>query len=203
MDDLLATVQQWIPVDVLIGLTVASAIGFIGSLIAIPLILVRLPADYFDTRTPRHWMKDHHPVLRLSGLVVKNVVGIVFLLAGFAMLFLPGQGVLTMLIGVSLMDFPRKRELEAKMVSQPTLLGVINAMRRRFDKPPLTLARSLARIIHEHFCCNRRSAATTSLWLAGSSLGPSPYCTSTPQVLRAPRAGLATRLSDFATNRHE
>ena len=140
MDDLLATVQQWIPIDVLIGLTVASSIGFIGTLIAIPMILVRLPADYFDTRTPRHWMKDHHPVLRLSGLLVKNVVGVLFLLAGFAMLFLPGQGVLTMLIGVSLMDFPKKRELEAKMVGQPTLLGVINAMRHKYGKPPLTLA---------------------------------------------------------------
>lgn len=140
MDGFLATVQQWIPVDVLIGLTVVSVIGFIGSLVAIPLILVRLPADYFDTRTPRHWMKDHHPVLRLLGLVIKNVVGAVFVLVGLAMLFLPGQGLLTMLIGVSLMDFPRKRELEAKMVGQPTLLGIINAMRHKFGKPPLTLA---------------------------------------------------------------
>ena len=57
--------------------------------------------------------------------------------------------------------------------------------------------------IHERFCCNRRSAATTSLRPAGSPLGPSPYCTSTHRVLRAPRAGLATRFSDFATNRHE
>jgi hypothetical protein len=79
-------------------------------------------------------------VLRLSGLVVKNVVGVVFLLAGFAMLFLPGQGLLTMLIGISLMDFPGKRAIEAKMVGQPTLLSVINNMRRKFDKPPLTLA---------------------------------------------------------------
>ena len=140
MDSLLATIQQWIPVDLLISLTVASAVGFIGSLIAIPLILVRLPADYFDTRTPRHWMKDHHPLLRLVGLVVKNLIGAVFLLAGFAMLFLPGQGLLTMLIGISLMDFPRKRELEAKMVGQPTLLGVINTMRQKFHKPPLSLA---------------------------------------------------------------
>ena len=140
MDSLLATIQQWIPVDLLIGLTVASVIGFIGSLIAIPLILVRLPADYFDTRTPRHWMKDHHPLLRLMGLIVKNVLGIVFFLVGFAMLFLPGQGLLTMLIGTSLMDFPRKRELEAKMVGQPTLLGVINTMRQKFHKPPLSLA---------------------------------------------------------------
>ncbi len=129
MDGLVTTIEQWIPVDVLIGLTAVSVIGFIVSLIAIPLILVRLPADYFDTRTPRHWMKDHHPVLRLVGLVVKNVVGIVFVLVGIAMLFLPGQGLLTMLIGISLVDFPRKRELEAKMVGQRTLLGVINSMR--------------------------------------------------------------------------
>ncbi len=140
MDGLLATIQQWIPVDLLIGLTVVSVFGFIGSLIAIPLILVRLPADYFDTRTPRHWMKDHHPLLRLIGLIVKNIVGAVLFLGGLAMLFLPGQGLLTMLIGISLMDFPRQRELEAKMVGQPTLFGVINTMRQKFHKPPLSLA---------------------------------------------------------------
>jgi hypothetical protein len=102
--------------------------------------MVRLPADYFDTRTPRHWMKDHHPVLRLAGLIVKNVVGAVFLLAGLAMLFLPGQGILTMLIGISLLDFPGKRKLEAKIVGQHTVLQALNAMRAKFDKPPLTLA---------------------------------------------------------------
>ena len=61
----------------------------------------------------------------------------------------------------------------------------------------------LAHIIHERFCCNRRSATATRLRAAGSPLGPSTYCTSTPQVLRAPRAGLTTRLGDFATNCHE
>jgi hypothetical protein len=60
-----------------------------------------------------------------------------------------------------------------------------------------------ARIIHERFCCNRRSAAATSLRPTGSPLEPSPYCMSTHRVLTAPRAGLATRLSDFATKRHE
>jgi hypothetical protein len=64
-------------------------------------------------------------------------------------------------------------------------------------------AAALTRIIHERFCCTRRSAAPTSLRSAGSPLGPSTYCTSTPQDLRPPRAALATRLGDFATNRHE
>jgi len=61
----------------------------------------------------------------------------------------------------------------------------------------------IASIIHERFCCNRRSAATTSLRPAGSPLGPSTYCKSTHRGLTAPRAGLATRFSDVATNRHE
>jgi hypothetical protein len=140
MDGLLENLQAIIPVKVLVGLTVASLVGFIGSLIAIPLILVRLPPDYFDTRVPRHWMKDHHPVLRVIGLAVKNAVGLVFLLAGFAMLFLPGQGILTMLIGISLVDFPGKRRLEATLIGQPTVLSAINSMRNKFNKPPLIVA---------------------------------------------------------------
>jgi hypothetical protein len=140
MDGLLEKLQAIIPVKMLVGLTVASLVGFIGSLIAIPLILVRLPPDYFDIRVPRHWMKDHHPVLRLVGLVLKNAVGLVFLLAGFAMLFLPGQGILTMLIGVSLLDFPGKRRLEATLIGQPTVLSAINSMRNKFNKPPLVIA---------------------------------------------------------------
>jgi hypothetical protein len=64
----------------------------------------------------------------------------VFLLAGFLMLFLPGQGVLTMLIGISMLDFPGKRKIEAKLIGQPTVLGVINNMRKRHGKSPLVLA---------------------------------------------------------------
>lgn len=126
--------------DVLVSLFALSIVGFVGSLIAIPFILVRLPAQYFDERHPRPWMENHHPILRMTGLIVKNVVGLVFLLAGFAMLFLPGQGILTMLIGISLMDFPGKRRLERKLVGRPTVLKTINMMRAKFDRPPLTVA---------------------------------------------------------------
>ncbi len=140
MDEALEIIQQWIPIHILIGITIASIIGLIASVITIPIILIRLPADYFDTRVPRYWMRNRHPVLRIIGLVVKNFVGAVFLLAGFIMLFLPGQGLLTMLIGISLIDFPKKRLVEARIVSQPSILKAINAMRHKFNKPPLVLA---------------------------------------------------------------
>ncbi|HEX9155545.1 MAG TPA: hypothetical protein VF819_08270 [Nitrospira sp.] len=140
MEWLLSTVQQYVSTDTLVTLTVLSVVFFIGSLIAIPYILVRLPADYFDIRIPRPWMEDHHPILRVMGHIVKNAVGGIFLFAGFLMLFLPGQGVLTMLIGVSMLDFPGKRKVEATLIGQPTVLGVINSMREKFGKPPLILA---------------------------------------------------------------
>ncbi len=140
MDGLLSFVHQYVSTETLVTLTVLSIVFFVGSLIAIPFILVRLPADFFDIRVPRRWMEDHHPVLRLLGHVVKNVIGAIFLFAGFLMLFLPGQGILTMLIGVTMMDFPGKRKLEAKMIGQPTVLNAINGLRQKFGKPPLVIA---------------------------------------------------------------
>lgn len=140
MDGLLSTVQQYVSTETLVALTVLSIVFFVGSLIAIPFILVRLPADFFDIRVPRPWMEDHHPVLRVIGHVVKNVVGAIFLFAGFLMLFLPGQGILTMLIGISMLDFPGKRKVEAKLIGQPAVLHALNSMREKFGKPPLIIA---------------------------------------------------------------
>jgi len=145
MDGLLSTIQQYVSTETLIWLTGVSIFFFIGTLVAIPFILVRLSPDYFDVRVPRPWMQDHHPVLRVVGHIVKNAVGAVFLFAGFLMLFLPGQGILTMLIGISMLDFPGKRKIEAKLIGQPTVLGVINNMRKRRGKPPLVLAPEIGR----------------------------------------------------------
>jgi hypothetical protein len=102
---------------------------------------VRLPEDYFDMRVSRKFLAHANPALRFVAIVVKNVVGFVLLVAGIAMLVLPGQGVLTMLIGISLMDFPKKRLLESKLIGQPLVFSGINRLRARFHKPPLTLDR--------------------------------------------------------------
>lgn len=126
--------------DVLLGLFVLSVVTFVVSLIGIPFLLVRLPPHYFDERHPRTWMQDHHPVLRLVGLVVKNAVGVLLFLAGIAMIVLPGQGLLTMLIGISLLDFPGKRHMERRLIGQPAVLKAINRLREKFGRPPLIVA---------------------------------------------------------------
>lgn len=135
----LSQLFKFVPAETLVMLAVISLIVFVATLVAIPFILVRLPANYFDVRVPRTWMNDHHPTFRVIGLLLKNLAGLLFLLAGIAMLVLPGQGLLTMLIGISLLDFPGKRRVEAKIIGQPTVLKVINSLRSRFGKPPLVV----------------------------------------------------------------
>lgn len=123
--------------EVLLLLGLMSGVFFVGTLIAIPIVLVRLPHDYFDDRHSRVWLHNYHPAIRITGYVIKNVIGVVFLLAGIAMIVLPGQGVLTILIGVSLMDFPGKRKLERKLMGRPAVLRTINMIREKFGRPPL------------------------------------------------------------------
>jgi len=114
-----------------------SLASFVGSLIALPIILVRLPVDYFNEHHPRAWFAEHHPVLRAMALALKNLFGVILLLGGVAMLVLPGQGMLTILIGLSLIDFPGKRSLERRIVGRPLVLLAINRIRRKFNKFPL------------------------------------------------------------------
>jgi hypothetical protein len=128
------------PPGTLLTLAIFSGGVFVGSLVAIPFILVRLPADYFDVRVPRIWMQGQHPILRTVTKVLKNLIGILLLLAGISMLVLPGQGLLTILVGVSLMDFPGRRRLEAKIIGQHTMFRTVNALRARFGKPAFVLA---------------------------------------------------------------
>jgi hypothetical protein len=129
-----------IPPAMLLTLAGASLFVFLGTLVAIPFILVRLPEDYFDTRVPRTWMRGSHPVVRVVGQAIKNIAGALFLLAGLAMLVLPGQGILTLLIGISLLDFPGKRRLEVRIIGHRKVFSAVNSLREKFGKPPFVLA---------------------------------------------------------------
>lgn len=134
--------QTWLDANqtVLWALMAGSIATFIGSLIVIPWLLIRMPADYFiHPERPMLRFFTYHPLLRVLGLVLKNLFGGLFVLAGLAMLVLPGQGILTLLIGLSLMNFPGKRYLELRLVRQPAVLHGINWIRNRRQRPPLQL----------------------------------------------------------------
>lgn len=119
-------------------LAAVSALTFAGSLLVIPLVAARIPADYFcaHRRGPTLWRR-RHPGLRLMVLILKNVLWLVLFLAGMLMLFLPGQGLLTIFLGIMLMDFPGKYRLEKYIISRGPVLRGINWLRQRSGVPPL------------------------------------------------------------------
>ena len=119
-----------------------SAVAFVSTLLAIPVIVVRMPADYFLGGEPSpERRRSEHPVVRLILVGARNVVGVVLILLGLVLSLplVPGQGILTILIGLSLVSFPGKRKLELRLARQRPVLGAINWMRARAKQPALRL----------------------------------------------------------------
>ena len=116
-------------------------VTFALSLGLVSLILVKLPADYFSASSERRFWDDRARWARTLGMVGKNLLGAFLVLLGIVLSLpgVPGQGILTILIGVMLLDFPGKRDLERKLVSRPKVRDGIDRLRHRFGKPPLLL----------------------------------------------------------------
>lgn len=135
-------VLQWVDGhEVFLGwLFVASAVMFFGTLAAVPFLVVRIPADYFaDREKHRSRWSQLHPAMRLVLLILKNLLGVVLILCAIPLLVGPGQGLLTLAIGVLLLDFPGKYKFERCLISRPSILGAINWIRRRRGVEPLRI----------------------------------------------------------------
>jgi Putative transmembrane protein (PGPGW) len=121
-------------------LGIGSAVMFVGTLALIPLLIGRLPTDYF-TKVPRHppqW-GHRHPAVWTAVAILRNLTGALVVLAGIAMLLLPGQGLLAILVGLTLIDFPGKRRLVRSLVSRRPVARALNWMRARAGRPPLEI----------------------------------------------------------------
>lgn len=119
-------------------LGIISLITFIGTLIVVPWLIMRIPTDYFasEERQVAAW-SDQHPVVRWLLLIAKNLFGAVLVVMGIAMLVLPGQGLLTILIGLVLLNFPGKYRLERWLVLRRPILRSVNWLRRRGGRESL------------------------------------------------------------------
>lgn len=144
MESHLGSVIEWarLHVDTLQQLGAAWFLIGVGSLvvtlIALPLVILRIPADYF-VRDRRLGLvsRTRHPAITFLLLALKNLLGVTLFVLGAVMLFIPGQGILTMLIGLLLMNFPGKYQLEQRLVRRPAVLRTLNRIRARWNRAPL------------------------------------------------------------------
>ncbi len=115
--------------------TALSLVTLLAALVAVPWVVCRLPADYFTTDR-RHTLRETAGPFYLLLTVLRNLLGAALVLLGLVMLFTPGQGLVTLLTGLLVMNFPGKYRLERALVSRQGVARTLNWLRRRRGLPP-------------------------------------------------------------------
>ncbi len=123
-------------------LAAASTLLFLLSLLLIPLFFIRIPGDYF-MRNEKSSEKATKSPLKIVLIIFRNFLGWLLMICGVAMLLLPGQGFLTIIISLTLIDFPHKRKFEYYLISRPLIIKTINRLRKKAGVAPLRLVSAL------------------------------------------------------------
>lgn len=114
-----------------------SVVTFLIAVIAIPSVIIRLRPDYFASETREHGpLYSQHPLVMPILVGLKNLFGALLFVAGIVMLLTPGQGLLTVLIGLTLMDYPGKYRLERWLVTRRPVWRTVEWLRRKGHVPP-------------------------------------------------------------------
>lgn len=111
------------------------------SFAAIVIVLVKIPANYFSSHYQQDFLPGSRWIVRWGAVIGKNIAGVFLVILGLVLSLpgVPGQGLLTILLGLILIDIPGKRPLEARIIKRPAIQAAANKLRARFDKPPLIL----------------------------------------------------------------
>jgi Na+-transporting methylmalonyl-CoA/oxaloacetate decarboxylase gamma subunit len=124
--------------SIITWLGIGSTFTFVLSLIIIPWIIHKLDKDFFiQLREPKK-KESEHPVRFILLCIMRYSMGLFLLLAGILMIFLPGQGILTILFGISLLDFPAKRTVTIRLLSCQSVQSSLNWIRKKGNRTPFS-----------------------------------------------------------------
>ena len=128
----------WSSIAIGVGIFLLSlAISFA----AIAIVMVKIPANYFSSHYKQDFLPGSHWSVRWGAVIAKNIFGVFLVILGLLLSLpgVPGQGILTILLGLIMIDIPGKRPLEARIIKRPTVLNAVNGLRARYNKPELIL----------------------------------------------------------------
>ena len=111
------------------------------SLLAIGIVMVRIPENYFSSHYERDFLPDSPWLVRWGAVIAKNVFGVFLIVLGIILSLpgVPGQGILTILLGLIMLDIPGKRPLETTIIKRKAVLASIKKLRARYRRPPLVV----------------------------------------------------------------
>jgi hypothetical protein len=111
------------------------------SFAAIAVVMIKIPPNYFSIHHRREFLPNSSWFVRWGAVALKNLLGFFLIVLGILLSLpgVPGQGILTILLGLIMLDIPGKRPLEAKIIQRPAILAAVNRLRARYSKPPLEM----------------------------------------------------------------
>jgi hypothetical protein len=132
LDQALKLVSQYEELFILVG--IVSAVIFVATLLLTPYLLGLIPADYFSANYA--YQVKRKTLLCLLKTAIRTFIGALLVLVGIIMLVTPGQGVISIVLGIFLMEFPGKRRLELKFINHNPTFNALNWLRNKAGKPP-------------------------------------------------------------------
>ncbi|MBS1796233.1 MAG: hypothetical protein JSS81_20435 [Acidobacteria bacterium] len=132
------TTLSWGQIGLGVGLFFLS-LGF--SFLSIGIVIVKVPENYFSSHYERDFLPGSPFLIRWGVVILKNIFGVILVLIGIVLSLpgVPGQGILTILTGLIMIDIPGKRPWEARIIKRPVVLAAVNNLRAKYNKPPLIL----------------------------------------------------------------
>jgi hypothetical protein len=111
------------------------------SILLVGFVIVKLPANYFSSHYTSDFLPDSPWLVRWGAVIGKNLLGVFLVALGIVLSVpgVPGQGLLTILLGLIMLDIPGKRPLEARIIQRPAVLANVNALRAKYGKDPLVM----------------------------------------------------------------
>ncbi len=122
--------------NILVWISGFSLFFFLFSLAAVPWLIARIPENYFlDLASGKSRIHCHRQ--HIVTVILKNFAGLLLIFMGGIMLFIPGQGLLTILIGLMLVDFPGKTGMVIFLARKKGIQKAMNWIRDKKGSAPL------------------------------------------------------------------
>ena len=116
-----------------------SGASLVLSIVGCAALITLLPPNYFSELYPERPIRN--PILRFFVSILKNMTGLLLIVVGALLSVpgVPGQGLLTILSGLIISDFPGKKRLARRIIRIHAVYLAANKIRTSFKRPPLIL----------------------------------------------------------------
>ena len=120
---------------------IVSIFLFFLSLFLLRYVILRLPEDYF-IKVSSISKSNSKSLKKIIFRIAKNALGFLLTICGIILLFTPGQGMITILIGLCLIDLAFVNQWKKKMIYNSKVQKALNWIRSKKSVKPFNFPKS-------------------------------------------------------------